>query len=125
MSYALKRLRNQKGFTLVELLVVIAILAVLAAIVIPRVVNNIGTARTTADASNRTMLQSAAERYFIDHASTFPVTGTGADTAAGTGTIDFAALTGGNYIAAAPTDPWGSGRGYSMTAGVVNLLGAP
>lgn len=126
MSYAIKRLRNQKGFTLVELLVVIAILAVLAAIVVPRVVNNIGKAREAADNSNVAMLQSSVERYFVANNS-FPVTGTDADTAAGTGTIDTATLVSGNYIAAAPADPWGGAtpRAYRMDAGVVQPLGVP
>lgn len=123
MSYAIKRVRNQKGFTLVELLVVIAILAVLAAIVVPRVVNNIGTAKEAADNSNVAMLQSSVERYFVTN-GTFPVTGTDADPAAGTGTLDTTTLVSGNYIAAAPTDPWKLGRTYRMDAGVVKPLTA-
>ena len=71
------------------------------------------------------MLQSSVERYYIDHNSTFPVTGTGADTAAGVGTVDSTTLVSGNYIAAAPTDPWGGARTYTMAAGVVQPLGAP
>lgn len=123
MDFAFKRVRQQKGFTLIELLVVIAILAVLAAIVVPRVINNLGTARTSADAANRAMLQSAVERYYIDN-SAYPVT-TGGDAAVGTGTVDTAALATGDYIATAPTDPWGGTRTYSMTGGVVSALGAP
>ena len=126
MSYALKRVRNQKGFTLIELLVVIAILAILAAIVVPRVITNIGTARTSADASNASMLQSASERYYFDNGS-YPVTGTDADTAAGTGTVDTTGLVSGKYIATTPTDPWGgtTPRTYHMTTGVVEPLGVP
>jgi type II secretion system protein G len=120
MDFAFKRVRQQKGFTLIELLVVIAILAVLAAIVVPRVINNLGTARTSADAANRAMLQSAVERYYIDN-STYPA----ATPSTGDGAIDYTALTGGDYIATAPTDPWGGTRTYSMTGGVVNALGAP
>lgn len=123
MDFAFKRVRQQKGFTLIELLVVIAILAVLAAIVVPRVVNNIGNARTSADLANRAMLQSAVERYFIDHGD-FPVT-TGGDAANGTGDVDTGTLTTERLISSGPTDPWKVDRVYSMTNGVVNELGAP
>jgi type II secretion system protein G len=123
MDFAFKRIRQQKGFTLIELLVVIAILAVLAAIVVPRVVNNIGNARASADLANRAMLQSAVERFFIDH-GTFPVE-TGGDATAGTGNVDTGTLTTERLISSGPTDPWNSGRKYTMTGGVVNALGAP
>jgi general secretion pathway protein G len=117
------RVRQQKGFTLIELLVVIAILAVLAAIVVPRVVSNIGQARITADQANRAMLQSAVERYFIENGS-FPVAA-GGDAAAGDGTVDVATLQTNKLISSAPTDPWNAGRNYTMEDGVVQALGAP
>ena len=123
MDFAFKRVRQQKGFTLIELLVVIAILAVLAAIVVPRVVNNIGTARESADLANRAMLQSAVERFYLDN-GTFPVT-TGGNATEGTGTVDVATLTSNNLISSGPTDPYKAGRTYSMTAGVVSALGDP
>ncbi len=123
MDFAFKRVRQQKGFTLIELLVVIAILAVLAAIVVPRVVSNIGEARASADLANRAMLQSAVERYFIAH-STFPVAA-GGDATLGDGTVDTTTLTTEKLISSGPTDPWKAGRTYAMEGGVVSALGAP
>ena len=47
-----KLLRNKKGFTLIELIVVILILAVLAAILVPSIINYVGRAERSRNASN-------------------------------------------------------------------------
>lgn len=48
----LKKINNKKGFTLIELIVVIAILAVLAAIIIPTIGQNIARANDARDLAN-------------------------------------------------------------------------
>lgn len=58
--------REERGFTLIELLIVIAILAVLAAIAIPLVVNQIDKARVAADKANVAALQLAVDMYEFD-----------------------------------------------------------
>lgn len=53
-----KLLRNKKGFTLIELIVVILILAVLAAILVPSIMNYVGKARDSRDQANARTLWS-------------------------------------------------------------------
>ena len=44
--------KNEKGFTLVELVVVIAILALLAALLVPRIMGNVEDARASREIAN-------------------------------------------------------------------------
>ena len=48
----LKKLTNKKGFTLMEMLIVVAIIAVLVAIAIPTMSNQLEKAREATDAAN-------------------------------------------------------------------------
>ena len=52
MISKLMKKKNQKGFTLMEMLIVVAIIAVLVAIMIPTVTNQLEKARQTADLAN-------------------------------------------------------------------------
>lgn len=64
--------RNRRGFTLVELLVVVAILGILAAIAVPRVTQNIQSARIGADIANERMILNALESYYLEVTATGP-----------------------------------------------------
>jgi type II secretion system protein G len=67
IAQALRNLhREEEGFTLIELLVVIGILAVLAAIAVPLVMNQIEKARISGDMSNVTALQTALDLYLFE-----------------------------------------------------------
>lgn len=66
MSKLRKRLKKQKGFTLIELIVVIAILGVLAAVAVPRVTGVVSDAKTASADALEATIQSATERYHID-----------------------------------------------------------
>ena len=60
-------LRNTRGFTLVELLVVMIILAVLAAVIVPRVVNRAEQSRRAKAIADITNLETALRMYTADN----------------------------------------------------------
>lgn len=62
-----KRIKNEKGLTLIELLAVIVILAIVAAIAIPAIGNIIDNSRIKAAKSDVVNVISAANIYFTDN----------------------------------------------------------
>ncbi|MEW5933086.1 MAG: type II secretion system protein [Bacillota bacterium] len=61
-----KRMRNQKGFTLVELLVVVAIIAILAAVLLPQLMGYTTKARVSRAMSDLATMRSIVEAYCAD-----------------------------------------------------------
>ena len=74
-----KRIKNEKGLTLIELLAVIVILAIVAAIAIPAIGNIIENSRIKAVKSDAATIISAANLYYTEK-------GTGTEFNQGTGT---------------------------------------
>lgn len=62
-----KRLKNEKGMTLIELLAVIVILAIIAAIAIPAIGNIIENSRVGAIKSDAQNVLSSANLYFTEN----------------------------------------------------------
>lgn len=65
-----KRMKNEKGLTLVELLAVVVILAIIAAIAIPAIGNIIDNSRAKALVSDAINVMNAANIYFTDTGKT-------------------------------------------------------
>ena len=71
-----QRVQRQAGFTLMELLVVLAILGLLMSLVGPRVLNQLGGAKTKTAAIQIRDLEQSLEMYKLD-VGRFPTTGEG------------------------------------------------
>ncbi|MBX3117536.1 MAG: type II secretion system major pseudopilin GspG [Fimbriimonadaceae bacterium] len=69
----LKRPNIRKAFTLIELLVVILILAILAAMIVPRIINKAGDAKRAKAASDIAALRTALTNFKLD-TGTYPTT---------------------------------------------------
>lgn len=98
-------IRNRKGFTLIELLVVILILAILAALIVPRVVNRTSDAKRAKAASDIASLSSALQQFRLDN-DRFPTTEEGLQ-ALRRQPQDASSWRGPYLTKALPPDPWG------------------
>ena len=99
-----RKVRKQGGFTLMELLVVLAILGLLMSLVGPRVLNQLGGAKSKTAAIQIKDLEQALEMYKLD-VGRFPSTseGLGALTAKPGGATGW----NGPYLKSdVPMDPW-------------------
>ncbi|MCX6369328.1 MAG: type II secretion system major pseudopilin GspG [Armatimonadetes bacterium] len=65
--------RQKRAFTLIEMLVVVLILAILAALIVPRVVNRTSDAKRAKAASDIATLSSLLQQYRVD-TDQFPTT---------------------------------------------------
>jgi general secretion pathway protein G len=61
--------RHQRGFTLIELMVVLVIIGVLAALIVPNVLNRADDARVTAARTDISNLSQALKLYKLDNQS--------------------------------------------------------
>lgn len=107
MNIALQRSRN-RGFTLIEIMVVVVILGILAAIVVPKIMDQPDKARVAKAKQDIQVLTTALNLYKLDNFA-YPSTQQGLQALVSKPSGDPAAPNWkpGGYIQRLPTDPWG------------------
>ncbi|TCD22408.1 type II secretion system protein GspG [Pseudomonas sp. IC_126] len=105
--------RKQRGFTLIEIMVVVVILGILAALVVPQVMNRPDQAKVTVAKGDIKAISAALDMYKLDNYS-YPSTQQGLDA--------LVEKPGGNpqpknwnrdgYLKRVPKDPWGNDYQY-------------
>ncbi|NKF23137.1 type II secretion system major pseudopilin GspG [Solimonas marina] len=107
------RRRRQGGFTLIEIMVVVVILGILAAVVVPRIMDNPDKARVTKAKQDIRVLESSLELYKLDNFS-YPSTQQGLDALVRkpSGDPEPKNYKTGGYIKSLPKDPWGNDYQY-------------
>lgn len=98
--------RKYRAFTLIELLVVILILAILAALIVPRVVGRTSDAKRAKAASDIATLSSLLQQYRVDN-DVYPTTEQGLN-ALRVQPSDAPNWRGPYTSKNLPTDPWGN-----------------
>jgi general secretion pathway protein G len=99
---------RQAGFSLIEIMVAVAIIAILAAVVVPRVIGRVGEAQVTRARTDVQALGAALNMYKLDN-FTYPSTDQGLDAlrAKPSGQPEARNWKPGGYIEKLPKDPWG------------------
>ena len=98
---------RQRGFTLIELMVVVVILSILAAVVIPRVMDRPEQARISAAKNNIRASSSALDMYKLDNFR-YPTTDQGLDALVSPPDLQPQPENWNRYMNKIPLDPWGS-----------------
>ena len=117
---------QQRGFTLIDIMVVVVILAVLGALVVPKILENVDKARVTRAQSDIRAIQTALDLYRLDNFK-YPTTEQGLQALVTQPTDPtITNYRSGGYLPSLPKDPWNNpyqyvnpganGRDYDITS---------
>ena len=107
MRSASSHRRTVRGFTLIEIMVVVVILGILAAVIVPRIMDNPDKARVAKTRQDIRVLESSLNLYKLDNYS-YPSTQQGLEALVSAPQGEPAAknFKPGGYIQKLPTDAW-------------------
>ena len=104
-------MNQQRGFSLIEIMVVVVILGILAALVVPKIMNRPDEARKVKAKQDVMAIQNALELYKLDNGF-YPSTEQGLNALATKPTTSPAPQNWTHYIQSLPNDPWGNPYNY-------------
>jgi len=105
------RLRRAAGFTLIELMVVLVIIGVLAALIVPNVLDRTDDARATAARTDVHNIMQALKLYKLDN-QRFPTAEQGLQALVARPSVAPAPMNWKPYLEKLPNDPWGNPYQY-------------
>jgi general secretion pathway protein G len=103
--------RYNAGFTLIEIMVVVVIIGILAALIVPKVVDKPDQARVVRAQQDVNAIQSALDLYRLDN-GTYPSNDQGLSALVTQPTVPPLPQNWHQYLHEAPTDPWGQPYHY-------------